>query len=268
MHTALPQADGLVARQNESVATCERKLSAWQQWVQHPERLWVRNCIFVIHLAVGAGLGLYVVLMSLTGSLIVYRNELERIPSLVPFIEWTVNLHENLLFGQNGRFVNGIGAVGLILLGLTGAVVWWPGIKNWRRALAIERKAPFARFNWDLHSAMGFWGLLFVLMWGVSGFYFSFPNLFKAAFAFFDPCDRVTDSILYWLSTLHFGRFGPFAEGVWAILGLMPALLSLSGVFLCCRRIIYKAPSLRPAERVAAEEFRRSKAAVINAKQY
>lgn len=63
------------------------KMSAWQQWVQRPESLWLRKCIFYIHLWVGAGVGLYIVLMSVTGSLIVYRNELERIPSLVPIVE-------------------------------------------------------------------------------------------------------------------------------------------------------------------------------------
>lgn len=267
MQTALSQASRLISRHNGSIATDEGKLSAWQHWVQHPERLWLRNCVFFIHLAVGTGLGLYIVLMSLTGSLIVYRNELERIPSLVPFIEWTVNLHGNLLLGKNGRFVNGIGAIALILLSLTGAVIWWPGINHWRRAIVINWRAPFARFNWDLHSAMGFWGLLFVLMWGLSGFYFSFPNLVNAVFAFFDPRDRVTDTILSGLSMLHFGRFGPFAEAVWAILGLIPTLLFLSGVFLCCRRIIYKAPSFRPVQREATEEFRRSEVAVINAKQ-
>jgi uncharacterized iron-regulated membrane protein len=263
MHTLLSETVGLVAKRNGSVVvTDERKSSAWQRWVQHPERLWLRNCIFFIHLAVGATLALYIILMSLTGSLIVYRNELERIPSLVPFIDWVVDLHENLLFGQNGRLVNGIGAIGLTLLILTGIVVWWPGINNWRRALTLNWRASFARFNWDLHSAMGFWGLLFVLMWGLSGFYFAFPNTVNALFAFFDPRDRVTDSVLNWLSLLHFGRFGPFAEAVWAILGLMPALLSISGVFLCCRRIIYKAPSLRPAQRETAKEARRSTIAV------
>lgn len=222
------------------------QMSTWQQWVQRPESLWLRKCLFYMHLWVGAGVGLYIVLMSVTGSLIVYRNELERIPSLVPIVEWIVNLHENLLFGEDGRFVNGIGAISVILLSLTGAVIWWPGINNWRRALTVNWRSVFARFSWDLHSALGFWGFLFVLMWGVSGFYFSFPNIVNAAFGFFDPRDRFADTILSWLSILHFGRFGWFGEALWTLLGLMPALLSVTGVFLCCRRVIYKAPSVRP----------------------
>lgn len=51
-------------------------MTALQQRLQHSERLRVRKTFFQIHLWVGAGVGLYVVLMSLTGSIIVFRNEL------------------------------------------------------------------------------------------------------------------------------------------------------------------------------------------------
>jgi len=224
----------------------EKGRSVWEQWLEHPENLWVRRAFFQIHLCVGAGVGFYIVLMSITGSLIVYRNELEKTPSLVSSVEWIVDLHENLLFGTNGRFVNGIGAIGLILLCLTGAIIWWPGIGHWRRALTVNWKFPFARLSWDLHSALGFWGFLFVLMWGISGLYFAFPQSFNAVFGLVDPGDHFTDSTLAGLSSLHFGRFGWFAEAVWTLLGLMPAVLAVTGVFLCCRRVIFKAPPVRP----------------------
>jgi uncharacterized iron-regulated membrane protein len=94
-------------------------MSVWQQRIRHPEKVWLRGVLFQIHLWVGAGAGLYIVLMSVTGSLIVYRNELERKSSLISSVEWIVDLHENLLFGENGRFVNGIGAICVILLSLT-----------------------------------------------------------------------------------------------------------------------------------------------------
>ncbi|MEO8341110.1 MAG: hypothetical protein ABI604_15595 [Nitrospirota bacterium] len=44
------------------------ELSTWQRWLQHPERFWVRKMLFQIHLSVGAGVGLYLVSMSVTGS--------------------------------------------------------------------------------------------------------------------------------------------------------------------------------------------------------
>jgi uncharacterized iron-regulated membrane protein len=223
----------------------EKEKSVWNRWMEHPERVWVRKCLFYIHLWVGAGVGLYIVLMSITGSLIVYRNELEKAPSLVSTVEWIVDLHENLLCGRNGRFVNGIGASSVILLCLTGAVIWWPGISNWRRALTVNWRSPFARFSWDLHSALGLWSSLFVLIWGISGFYFAFPQTLNSLFGSIDRSDHFTDQTLNWLSLLHFGRFGWFAEAVWTLLGLVPALLSVTGVFLCCRRVILKAPPVR-----------------------
>lgn len=217
-------------------------MSAWQQWIRHPEKVWVRRCLFHIHLSVGAMVGLYVVLMSITGCLIVYRSELEKTSFLASSVRWIVDLHENLLFGRNGRFVNGIGAICLILLSLSGAVIWWPGINDWRRALTVNWRALFARFTWDLHSALGFWSFPFILMWGISGLYFAFPGAFSVLFNFIDPADHFTDQSLEWLSLLHFGRFGWFAEAVWTLVGLVPALLSITGVFLCCRRVIFKAP--------------------------
>jgi len=221
-------------------------MSAWQQWLQHPEKVWVRKCFFYIHLWVGVGVGLYIVLMSVTGSTIVFRNELETFPSMISAVEWIVNLHENLLLGNMGRFVNGIGAICVTVLSFTGAIIWWPGINNWRRALTVNRRSFFARFTWDLHSAMGFWGFLFLLMWGISAFYFSFPKIVNALAGFADPSDRYADRFLDWLSMAHFGRFGWFTEVIWTLLGLMPAVLALTGVFLCCRRIVYKSPPARP----------------------
>src|ERR1700733_2164572 len=104
---------------------------AWQQWLQHPERSRVRIAFFQIHLWLGAVVAAYILLMSLSGSAIVYRNELSKRFS----IEWLVKLHENLLAGPNGRLANGVGAICLTSLCLTGAIIWWPGVKNWRRSL-------------------------------------------------------------------------------------------------------------------------------------
>jgi uncharacterized iron-regulated membrane protein len=209
--------------------------------------MWMRNAFFYIHLWTGAAVGLYVVLMSLSGSMIIYRTEMERaFPSCSVSMEWLVKLHGNLLLGHAGRFINGIGSICVTLLCLTGAAIWWPGISNWRRALTVNWRAHFGRISWDLHSALGFWCFFFVLMWGISGSYFAFPQPFYALFDFIDPRNHFTDQSLSALSALHFGRFGWFAEALWTFLGLVPAVLSITGVFLCCRRMIYKIPPNRP----------------------
>jgi len=69
--------------------------------------------------------GLYILVMSVSGSIIVFRNDLESNPesSVFRLVEWLVDLHENLLFGMTGRRVNGVGAICLTLLCLTGAIL-------------------------------------------------------------------------------------------------------------------------------------------------
>ena len=213
-------------------------MSGWQQWLEQPQKMRLHNALFQIHFMVGAVAGAYMTLMSVTGSIIVYRDELSRWPS----IQWLVKLHTTLLAGGTGRIVNGIGGATLTVLCLTGAIIWWPGIKHWRRSLTVSWGVHFARINWDLHSALGVWCFLFVLLWGVSGVYFAFPRWFDALFLV-DPADRFTDQSLFWLSELHFGRFDWFTKAVWGILGLVPAVLAFTGSFICCRRVIYKKPS-------------------------
>lgn len=148
-------------------------------------------------------------------------------------LEWLVDFHDNLLAGRTGRFVNGIGSILVTVMALTGVFIWWPGVKNWRRSMTINWKANFARFNWDLHSALGFWLSLLVLIWGVSGIYFSFPDPFNAV---------LNDQETLWLSRLHFGRFGLWGEAVWTILGLVPALLFVTGALMWWQRVIRKGP--------------------------
>jgi len=213
----------------------EDKMTVWQQWYQQPQRLWLHNALFQIHYLVGAAAGIYLTFMSVTGSLLVYGNELSRRIS----IEWLVKLHTNLLAGSIGRFVNGIGALSLTLLSFTGALIWWPGVKNWRRSLTVSWNSQFPRVTWDLHSALGFWCFAFVLVWGISGVYFAFPEIFSALYLL-DPKDTVTDQGLLWLSQLHFGRFGWITKTVWSVLGLGPAVLAFTGAFVCCRRVIFK----------------------------
>jgi uncharacterized iron-regulated membrane protein len=213
-------------------------MSLWQRWLQHPESLWARKAFFHLHLWVGVGVGLYIILMSFSGSVIVYRNELDN-TFLVSTVEWLVDLHANLLSGKVGRFGNGIGSICLTSLCLTGIVIWWPGISHWHRALSVNWRSHLARLTWDLHGSLGFWCVFFVLTWGISGFYLSFPRPVNALFGFLDSGDKFTDRTLYWLTLIHFGRFGWFAQMLWSLVGLVLAVLSVTGIFVCCHRMIY-----------------------------
>jgi uncharacterized iron-regulated membrane protein len=278
----------------------------------------VRRALFQVHLWTGLALGLYIVVMSVTGSAIVFRGELGR--ALTPLqtvavvppgggprksieeltaiaqrlyprfavddvrvssdpkavveivmkrgdnryrdrvfdpytgqdlgervlreprsIEWLAELHDNLLGGDTGNKINGVGAIAFTILCLTGAVVWWPGIKRWRRSMMVGWNGSWRAFAWDAHSAMGFWLFALLLMWAVSGIYLVFPDPFNVVVDLFGPgrAAAVGNAALYDLSELHFGRIGGTAMKVaWVALGLVPSALFVTGLFMWWTRKI------------------------------
>ena len=292
-------------------------MSYFDHWVHHPQTVWLRKALFQVHLWSGIGVGLYLVVISVTGSILVFRSELrqtfmpqpvfveaigERMDSdqilaaaervypdgdvsifaerdippqavtisvnregevqqmlLDPFTgsdlghamptgwratTWLLDLHDNLLSGETGRKFNGIGAILMTLLSVTGIIIWWPGTETWRRSLTIDFRANWRRLNWTLHSAIGFWTLLFVFMWGFTGIYLCFPQVFTAFVDYVEPFnmetfeDRVGDAVLYWLTRLHFGRFSMATKILWAIVGLVPVVMFVTGSLMWWNRVI------------------------------
>jgi uncharacterized iron-regulated membrane protein len=291
----------------------------WKQWVRQPQTVWLRRAMFQVHLWSGLAIGLYIVMLSMTGSALVYRNELDRYfatprPVFDPkaprlsadqlrraaekaypgwtitrvgdritrrnptievwaerngekkerlfnpytgaelgasitqgeyFVLWLARLHDDLLFDRAGRYWNGVGSGVATVLALTGLLVWWPGSTRWKRSLQIKWTSGWRRFNWDLHSAIGFWLFLFMLMWGVSGFYLGIPEPFSDFVdSISNPDDylgeRPGDIVLLWLTRLHFGRWRnmPVLKAVWAVLGLVPALMFVTGVIMWWNRVL------------------------------
>jgi uncharacterized iron-regulated membrane protein len=234
--------------------------SNWRQFLDRPQNVWLRRLLFHVHLWVGVGVALYILLIGVTGSALVFRDEIEhametppissaeaagpladldtvaaRIRKAYPdrelaslltpfppnhptirgylrkdqtytavnvhpvsgallgavpeggFLHWLQDLHFNLLTGRTGRIVNGAGALCLLLMSLTGIVIWWPGLRNWCRSLTVDFSRQWKRINWDLHSAAGFWTLALLLTWAVSGAYFAWPTEFRTLVNWFSP---------------------------------------------------------------------------------
>jgi uncharacterized iron-regulated membrane protein len=53
-------------------------MPSWRKWSRRPQTVWLRRIAFQIHLCTGVLLSLYVILLSLTGTVLVYRVELTR----------------------------------------------------------------------------------------------------------------------------------------------------------------------------------------------
>jgi uncharacterized iron-regulated membrane protein len=280
----------------------------------------------------GIGVGLYVLVISVTGSIVVYRNELyaaatpapivltpsgprlsndqlkaaaerahpgyssieigpgqnperpvaiafagpagrkdrffnpytgEDLGDSTPFaflvVSRLLELHDDLLGGQTGRSINGIGAFLLMVLAFSGIIVWWPGIKTWRRSLIVRRRVGWRRFVWDLHSMIGFWTLGFTVIFGMSGVYLAYPQVFQDVADRIQPLtqanadNRLVDSIIYWLAYLHFGRIngigipcsGPglcdqLTKLTWALFGIAPAVMFVTGAVMWWNRVVRK----------------------------
>ena len=80
-------------------------MTYWQRWIQKPHTAWLRKATFQLHLWSGIGLGLYVLLVSVTGSILVYRNELYRAatPDPIMVAESGARLTEEQLKGAATR---------------------------------------------------------------------------------------------------------------------------------------------------------------------
>jgi uncharacterized iron-regulated membrane protein len=312
-------------------------MTYWRRWIWQPQTVWLRKAAFQLHLWSGIGFGLYVLLISVTGSILVYSNELYRaatpdpiivtasggpltdeqlmrtatrlypgyrvvvitrapnpnqavsiflegdahhpeisrknrlfnpytaadlgdsVPRGIRMVSRLLALHDDLLGGKTGRKVNGVGALLVVVLTFTGIVVWWPGIRTWRRSLTIPSDVGWQRVVWSLHSTIGFWSLGIILLFAVSGAYLSSPDLFQNLADRIEPLTeanartRTVDQVIYWLAYLHFGRIngigipcrGPglcdaATKLTWAVAGLAPAGMFVTGALMWWNRVVRK----------------------------
>jgi uncharacterized iron-regulated membrane protein len=179
------------------------------------------------------------------------------VPTGIWLVSKLLDLHDNLFAGPTGRKVNGVGALALLAVAVTGLAIWWPGIKTWRRSLTLHRGVGWKRLTWHLHSMIGFWSLGFTLVFGVSGIYLGFPEPLQDLADKLEPPTaanagvRIGDRIIYWLAYLHFGRIngigipctGPglcdqTTKAIWAIFGLAPAAMFVTGAIMWWNRVL------------------------------
>jgi uncharacterized iron-regulated membrane protein len=287
--------------------------SLLSKWLDIPQRRPLRRALFQVHLWLGLLLGIYIVVISVSGSAVVFRREVsqwfvaqtvastegeklqdealaaaidrtyadytvvrfsesrrgnrpvsvlverngeehgrlfdpyiaadlgESFPIQLEVMEWLVSLHDDLLTGFTGRKVNGIAGGLVVLLVLTGAVIWWSGRRSWRKSLYAM--PSMSRPLWHLHSAVGFWTFLLLFNWALSGLYMGIPGPFESVIDWLDsdPNDlyRPGEGFVRFLVAAHFGRFGGLEIRIlWTALGLLPAVLFITGFIVWWRRVV------------------------------
>ena len=143
-------------------------------------------------------------------------------PATVEALNLMKRFHQDLFLGTVGRVVNLTGGLILAALAVTGAAIWWPGKHRWRRHLMVRTHSRGRRLAWEAHSAVGFWSMVFQLMWGITGFEIVLNSMGISS----------TDS--GWIEfayKLHFGTFeGRFPAGAWALAALTVPLLAITGL--------------------------------------
>ncbi|HEY9128031.1 MAG TPA: PepSY-associated TM helix domain-containing protein, partial [Acidobacteriaceae bacterium] len=103
------------------------------------------------------------------------------------WVGWMDRFHVDLLLPKDGRQWNGAGGIVLCLLTLTGVVIWWPGMRNWSRGLRVDFARSWKRINYDLHSAVGIWTLVFSFVWGLTAIYFAWEAPFERSIQAISP---------------------------------------------------------------------------------
>jgi uncharacterized iron-regulated membrane protein len=90
-----------------------------------------------------------------------------------------INIHSFLMM-RSYVGVKVVGALGaaMILMAISGLVLWWPKKGQVRRAFLIRRGARGLSLYLDLHHAAGIWTLAVLLLMSVSGVYLCFPQTF------------------------------------------------------------------------------------------
>jgi uncharacterized iron-regulated membrane protein len=97
------------------------------------------------------------------------------------WLDWTVDLHQNLLMGKTGRALTGVIGAALLLLSISGLASWLSGQRDWRRALAIPGKGPWRRVNYHAHKWAGLWANVLLIVVSFTGIVLAYPDMFQNA---------------------------------------------------------------------------------------
>jgi uncharacterized iron-regulated membrane protein len=295
-------------------------MNTLQRWFKVPQTHWLRKVLFQIHLWAGIGLGLYVLVIGISGTALLLKSPFynwfepktiavipegveplegealktrmaevyagyelgftieafnegdatyivlgkdgEYIPHYfnqytgednglarpwpIMGVEWVADIHDDLLMGREGRRYNGMAAITFILMSITGLIIWWQGRSRWYSGFIIN---PFDKHHgllWQLHSFAGFWGLLLMFAWGISGVQLGWPEGLQTFMGWFGSGQEVRgrggSGMLRLFRDIHFATPGDGAviDWLWILASTIPTLLFITGLIVWWKRVVMR----------------------------
>jgi uncharacterized iron-regulated membrane protein len=91
-------------------------------------------------------------------------------------MSWLYELHMHLLAGEMGSQIVGWSGFAMLLLLVSGVIVWWPR-GSWRKALAFKRHAVPLRRLRDWHKLSGLWSMLLLFVLVATGALLALPSI-------------------------------------------------------------------------------------------
>lgn len=112
-----------------------------------------------------------------------YTGEIVRdVSESTRFFYVVTQLHRYLLLGKTGKVITGISCISFIILVISGYIIWWPGRRNVRRLLRIRFRGSKSHIYRSLHTVLGFWAGIFILITASTGLVWAYPSVEKALF--------------------------------------------------------------------------------------
>jgi uncharacterized iron-regulated membrane protein len=109
----------------------------------------------------------------------------EEMSGYVPFLGKPAQIAgADLTLGNEGTWgglILAVSGIVLLLLVISGLVLWWPGRRKLRRGFKVRRGRGNYKLNYDLHKVVGFVALPFLAMWAITGINFELPKQTEAA---------------------------------------------------------------------------------------
>ena len=122
------------------------------------------------------GRGMQIFIDPVSGEVLGTRTAL-----LPAFLTFAHQLHGNFLMGRDGRaLVVGWLGVAMLILGLSGLVLWWPRRGQWKYAFFVRPTAQGLRFHRELHAATGIWIFFIFMAVSFSGVVLAWPQTMGA----------------------------------------------------------------------------------------